>query len=104
MDGQRYRVLISDKAPADDEGACIFPGGSEPAGSGKAEGIPDGRYTKPGTDAGAMLLIWMKKIGGVHIENCIYPSGIWLYHVVVDDTVYVEYIVDARQEYGWLLR
>ena len=39
-----------------DEGACIFPGGSEPAGSGKAEGIPDGRYTKPGTDAGAMSL------------------------------------------------
>ena len=32
------------------------------------------------------------------------PKWYLVIYIVVDDTVYVEYIVDARQEYGWLLR
>ena len=78
MDGQRYRVLISDKARQMMKAHVSFPGGSEPAGSGKAEGIHDGRYTKlaqmpercPYLDEEDRRSPYRK----LHI-----PSGIWLY-------------------------
>lgn len=56
MDGQRYRVLISDKARQMMKAHVSFLAEVNPQAAEKAEGIPDGRYTKPGTDAGAMSL------------------------------------------------
>ena len=55
MDGQRYRVLISDKARQMMKAHVSFLAEVNPQAAEKL-GIPDGRYTKPGTDAGAMSL------------------------------------------------
>ena len=60
-----------------------LPGGkANPQAAEKlVKGIPEesAAYVKPKKMPELNVLIWMKKIGGVHIENCIYLSGIWLY-------------------------
>ena len=78
MDGQRYRVLISDKARQMMKAHVSFLAERCPYLDEEDRRSP---YRK------------------LHI-----PKWYLVIYVVVDDTVYVEYIVDARQEYGWLLR
>ena len=73
MDGQRYRVLISDKARQMMKAHVSFLAEVNPQAAEKLKVYE--AWHKCRSD----VLIWMKKIGGVHIENCIYPSGIWLY-------------------------
>ena len=103
MDGQRYRVLISDKARQMMKAHVYFLAEVNPQAAEKL---------RVSLMEGIRSLVQMP-------ERCPYldeedrrspyrklhiPKWYLVIYVVVDDTVYVEYIVDARQEYGWLLR
>ena len=103
MDGQRYRVLISDKARQMMKAHVSFLAEVNPQAAEKLrvslmEGIRSLAQMPercPYLDEEDRRSPYRK----LHI-----PKWYLVIYVVVDDTVYVEYIVDARQEYGWLLR
>lgn len=78
MDGQRYRVLISDKARQMMKAHVSFLAEVNPQAAEKLR-VSLMKVYEDWHRCRSDVLIWMKKIGGVHIENCIYPSGIWLY-------------------------
>ena len=103
MDGQRYRVLISDKARQMMKAHVSFLAEVNPQAAEKLR---------------VSLMEGIRSLTQMP-ERCPYldeedrrspyrklqiPKWYLVIYIVVDDTVYVEYIVDARQEYGWLLR
>ena len=102
MDGQRYRVLISDKARQMMKAHVSFLAEVNPQAAEKLrvslmEGIRSLAQMPercPYLDEEDRRSPYRK----LHI-----PKWYLVIYVVVDDTVYVEYIVDVRQEYGWLL-
>ena len=103
MYGQRYRVLISDKARQMMKAHVSFLAEVNPQAAEKLrvslmEGIRSLAQMPercPYLDEEDRRSPYRK----LHI-----PKWYLVIYIVVDDTVYVEYIVDARQEYGWLLR
>ena len=78
MDGQRYRVLISDKARQMMKAHVSFLAEVNPQAAEKLRvSLMEGIRSLAQMPERCPYLD--EEIGGVHIENCIYPNGIWLY-------------------------